>query len=127
LTDSRLRKVSAATRPQFDQYIVFDAGHVVGMLYACVPPCRHFDLTIELRTQIEQRQFRLAPNRIAFGQFREDFLPCPPQVLPESDSAVPLSRAPRRQCGHGGQPFGIDLDQRAAVETAPGADGRTVA
>jgi hypothetical protein len=65
LTANRLWKVNAATRPELGKYSLFDAGYIVSVLQARFPPRSDFDCMIELDTHIEQRQFRLASNRVA--------------------------------------------------------------
>jgi hypothetical protein len=65
LTANRLWKISAATRPQLGKYALSDAGYIVSMLHVRFPPRSDFDRMIELDAHIEQRQFRLASNRVA--------------------------------------------------------------
>ena len=68
----RVSKVIAMTSAQIGNGFNPDAGHIVGMLDARFPPCSDFDCMNELGTNIEKWQFRLAPKRVASGQFRED-------------------------------------------------------
>jgi hypothetical protein len=49
-----------------------NAGYMFGMFFTSFFPDSEFDRVYELGIDIEQWQFRLAPNRIARGQFRED-------------------------------------------------------
>ena len=65
ITADRLRKVSAVTRPALGNHTLFDAGYIVSVLHVRFSPRSDFDRMIELHTYIEQRQFRLASNRVA--------------------------------------------------------------
>jgi hypothetical protein len=49
-----------------------DSPQLVGMLFSRLIPEGEADRMLKLVVQIEQRQFRLAPNRVALRQFRED-------------------------------------------------------
>ena len=71
----RVAKIIAMASAQIGNGFNPDTGHVVGMLDARFPPCRHFDRMVKLSAHIEQRQFRLASNRVASGQFGEDGRP----------------------------------------------------
>ena len=52
--------------------LVANPSYIVGMFFTSFFPDSEIDRVIELGIDIEQRQFRLTPKRIAFRQFVED-------------------------------------------------------
>jgi hypothetical protein len=71
----RVAKIIAMASAQIRERFDFDASHVIGMFHARFPPCGDFDRVNELSAQVEQRQVRLASNRVALGQLCEDSRP----------------------------------------------------
>jgi hypothetical protein len=71
----RVAKIIAMASAQIGNGFNPDAVQTVSMPLARLTPGSEFDSVVKLGTQIEQRQFRLASNRVTSGQIAEDSRP----------------------------------------------------
>ncbi len=67
LSTDRVAEIIAMTSAQIGNGLNSDTSRIVGMLHGRFPPCGHFYRMNEFGVHIEQRQIRLAPNRVASG------------------------------------------------------------